>query len=239
MEIRKFGSIYENGQVMEPGFLISSPPDFSLGDTVPGKELQWVELKTGLLIADRCACRNISWLSLNNKGFIFGKCVRIDGRDYICRSLKVGKKDGGPNEWDDALNECGEDDPLWHWNEQFFWGQEKPVRASRRETLRMCRGWSDARGASQHYHAGAGESHGFRPALEPLCSDSLEVLVGSNIKVFGPGGEGFEGELVDFDGYDLTLVCNTTVPQRCEWAIRRGKNAILSRDAVVGVRKIG
>lgn len=70
MEIRKFGSIYENGQVMEPGFLISSPPDFSLGDTVPGKELQWVELKTGLLIADRCACRNISWLSLNNKGFI-------------------------------------------------------------------------------------------------------------------------------------------------------------------------
>lgn len=238
MVIRKFGSIYEAGQAMEPGFICNDPVEFSLGDTVPDRELQWVELNSGLLVADRCVCHDVSWDNLNNLGFIFGKFIRIDGKDYICRSLKVGTRNGLPNEWDDALNECGEADSLWHWNGQFFWGQEKPTKVSQREMLRICRGWSAARGSSEHHYARGGESMGFRPVLEPLCSDPLEVMVGSNIKVFGMGKETFEGKLIDCDGYDLEMVCNSVVSRSCEWAKRKGKNAILSRNAIIGIRKI-
>lgn len=237
MHIRQFGSIYEAGQAKEPGFECGDQDTFHLGDTVPGKEIQWVELSGGLLVADRCVCTGISWATLNKAGYIFGRIVHIDGKDYICRSLKLGARGGMLNEWDDALDECGVDDDLWHWKQHFFFGQE----ISKKNAVAFCvvrGGMQSSRDRFKIYAGGAGKNKGFRPVLEPLCSDAPEILVGSNIKAFGPAGESFEGRLADFDSYDLVLTCDSIVPRSCAWAKRKGKAVILARDSVIGIRKI-
>lgn len=98
MEVLKFGSVYNNRTVQSVGFVCKDSAGFSLGDTVPGKEISWVKLKNGLIIADRCVCTKIHWEQLHEKGFVFGVPVTIDNKTYLCRCLRAGKKEGKPNE---------------------------------------------------------------------------------------------------------------------------------------------
>ena len=170
MEIVKFGSIYNYGIAQSPGFACNETANFFLGDTASGKELQWVKLKNGLLVADRCVCIEVSWEQLHKAGLVFGTLVTIDGEAYLCRCLKVGAKDHEPNEWDAALDATSEDDRLWHWEDAFFWGQE-PVEGW--AAHRAYRGYFSAR---YWYYSSASYRFvllGFRPALEPLRPDNL------------------------------------------------------------------
>ena len=65
--------------------------NFTVGDTVAGKELQWIEWTkadgTKMLVCDRGLIVNISWNSINAAGFITGKKITIDGQKYKMRSL--------------------------------------------------------------------------------------------------------------------------------------------------------
>ena len=140
MEIIKLGSIYANGHTYIPRFRRDGNENISLGDTVPGKELQWIQYK-GKLIGDRCACINVSWKQLDEIGYIFGWPVLIDGNCYLCRSLKVGSEEGEPNEWDDVLRFCGYEDSIWHWRDIEFWGQEAPADSCE---VRVVRGFYSA-----------------------------------------------------------------------------------------------
>ena len=99
MEERKFGSFYIGGKVSEPHVdcQLSQVTAISLGDTVPGKELKWVESE-GFWVADTEVCLNISWQQLNYIGYIFGHPVKIDGRLFLCRSPKISRKPGKPKE---------------------------------------------------------------------------------------------------------------------------------------------
>ena len=122
MENLRFGTMYEGGMPISPSSNANATMGLTLGDTVPGKEIRWLEFKN-LLIADRCVCTGISWDDLRQAGLLDGKPVKIDGKDYLCRSLKVGSMPGEPNEWDDALNALGEDDKDWHWLGDRVWGR--------------------------------------------------------------------------------------------------------------------
>ena len=112
MTLVKLGSIYFDGNPVAPGSALDGQ-QFSIGDTRPGKELQWVQ-DGRLLVADRCICVNISWDNLNKMGFVFGTLVVVDNNSYLCRCLKVGSWVGAPNEWDTLLDKYGEDNALWH-----------------------------------------------------------------------------------------------------------------------------
>lgn len=120
MEIKTIGSMYQGGVPLRPGADGKGHTDIRLGSTVYGRELQWVDTGT-MLVANRCVCTGVSWDTLNHKGYIFGQPVYLDGQLYWCRSLKVGSREGEPNEWD-ALMDLNESEDLWHCGGRFFWG---------------------------------------------------------------------------------------------------------------------
>ena len=142
----------------------------SIGLEEKGESITWVKPNgQNLLIADRVLLVTVSWDDLERNGMVSGKLIVIDGQFFNCRLLQVSKSDGVPNEWDKILDETGEDDTLWHWNNACFWGQEKPTDVASRRAVRgyfSARFWNYGNASNQYVDVG------FRPALEPLPSDT-------------------------------------------------------------------
>lgn len=229
MENLRFGTMYEGGMPISPSSNANATMGLTLGDTVPGKEIRWLEFKN-LLIADRCVCTGVSWDDLRQAGLLDGKPVKIDGKDYLCRSLKVGSMPGEPNEWDDALNALGEDDKDWHWLGDKFWGQET---AEEDRSCGVLRGSIYPRKRTFELK-NARYVGGFRPVLEPLSAftDLSEKLIGSTIKIWGPRRAAIEGQLVDFDDYDVTLSTMEILPCSRNWGCTDEGEIIISREKI-------
>lgn len=234
-EIVKLGSLYFDNLPQKSG-AVHYGEDISFGPALPDFEIQWVKLKGGFLIADRCLCTNISWQQLNDQNYVSGKIIQIDGSYYLCRCLNVGGKDGAPNEWDDALDEVGESDDIWNWSGVDFWGQEAWEDDPTSRTARACymsRNWSHYPPDSQFYGLG------FRPLLEPLGSKWSTVgLIGETIQIIGPDGILFSGCLMEADDYDLTVVPTTPLPEGCTWGQQVGTRAIIDRATIQWARKL-
>ena len=142
----------------------------SIGAAKNKKNITWVKPDgQNILISDRVLLVTVSWDDLERNGMVNGKLIVIDGQFFNCRLLQVSKSDGVPNEWDKILDETGEDDTLWHWNNACFWGQEKPTDVASR---RAVRGYFSARYWNSNTATNRYVSVGFRPALEPLPSDT-------------------------------------------------------------------
>ena len=235
MEIKNFGSLYLNGQPSELNAVYGGG-DISLGDTVPGKAIHFVKWKD-LWVASEIICPNASWNDLEKYNFITGWPIRIDGVLYLCRSLKVGEERDVPNEWDSILDELGEDDSLWHWSKQLFWGQEI---SKKRASLRAVRGWVPARFWGSSYATYRSVNVGFRPVLEPLAPEPLisDALIRADLKVYGPD-TAIIGQLVEYTDYDLVMAPNTKLrlPRKCQWARRDGKRIIIDRAAIVWMKE--
>ena len=235
MEIKNFGSLYLNGQPSELNAVYGGG-DISLGDTVPGKAIPFVKWKD-LWVASEIICPNAGWNDLEKYNFITGWPIRIDGVLYLCRSLRVGEERDVPNEWDSILDELGEDDSLWHWSKQLFWGQEI---SKKRGSFRAVRGrhsaryWNDLSATTRHVTVG------FRPVLEPLAPEPLisDALIRADLKVYGPD-TAIIGQLVEYTDYDLVMAPNTKLrlPRKCQWVRRDGKRIIIDRAAIVWMKE--
>ena len=152
--------------------------NFTIGDTIAGKELQWIEWTkadgTKMLVCDRGLIVNISWNSINAAGFITGKEITIDGQKYKMRSLTGSNGASGTygagcnNEWDQLLDAVGESNDLIHWSNMYSWCQEVYYSNS---GCRSVRGYSSARYYYSSFATGAGAYIAFRPALEILNSE--------------------------------------------------------------------
>ena len=231
-KIEKIGSLYFDGRPQKVGVAYNGE-QISFGDAAPGQEISWVRMQSGLLVADRCVCTNISWEDLDKEGFVFGALVTINGETYLCRCLKVGAKEGETNEWDAALDETGEGDDLWHWENKYFWGQETSKHGA---STRAVRGYYSARHWINSGNTATRLAHlGFRPVLEPLLSGGPEVLVGRNIKVFGPREEYIRGRLVEFSDYDLMVDPAAGIGDGIGWTRRHNGMVIIERSAITKI----
>ena len=234
-EIVNLGSLYLNGQPKDLGVEYNGEV-LSFGNTIPGKTIPFVKWGE-LLVASQCVCSNISWKQLNKAGYILGRPVKIDGVPYLCRSLKVGEKNGVPNEWDSILDNLGEDDNLWHWRGHFFWGQEVSKYEA---STRAFRGYSSARFWGHGTATYRVVSVGFRPVLEPLPPEPLvsDTLIGADLKVYGPDAA-IIGQLVEYTDYDLVIELSAQQPSPMErkWAGKDGKHIIIDRSAIVWVQE--
>lgn len=234
LEIVKLGSLYIDGWLQEVGIGYDGG-QITFGPTIPGKELQWVKAN-GLLIADQSICTDISWEQLHNQGLVFGTPVQIDGITYLCRCLKTGAEKGDPNEWNAALNEAGDGNDLWHWESQYFWGQETiPDCVSHRAV----RGFRSARHYFNYETTVRYFNIGFRPALEPLGSEpcSPDTLIGKTVRIYGPKGGGLEGRLMDVGDYDLVLDTAASIPTDCSWISKDGDSLVVDRDSVLWLKE--
>lgn len=227
--IVSMGSLYFNGQAKAVGVSYNGET-ISFGDSVPGKEIQWVNAN-GLLIADRCLCTNISWEQLDTQGLVFGTMVCLNDCWYICRCLKVGTEVGDPNEWDAALDATNETHELWHWKNNYFWGQERPNADS---SYRALRGYYLARYWYNHSASFRCVNLGFRPALEPLGSEPCapDSLIGKETRIYGPGWAALEGCLLDADDYDLILRPTSIASEGYPWARWDGSQLTIDRASV-------
>lgn len=175
---------------------------------------------------------NVSWEQLDSQGLVFGTPVQIDGQFYLFRCLKVGAKKDASNEWDAALDETGESNDLWHWENQYFWGQETPKDWA---STRAVRGYHSARRWDCSLASFRYVSVGFRPALEPLGSEPCfpNALIGKTIRLYGPRGASLEGRLQDVDDYDFVLASVAGAHTRCFWTSKAGDNLVVSRDSIL------
>ena len=236
MEKIKLGTAYIDEFPLSPGLRNHKSDRISIGDTISSFAIQWVRLSNGLLVADRCICNNVSWEQLNASGLVFGKVIQIDGSWYLCRCLKVGAKGGDSNEWDVALAEAGEDDGIWHWKGQYFWGQETPEGWA---SSRAVRGYYSARLWSYYYVSNRFVYVGFRPALEALVPVPLDYgpLVGTEITLMAPDHKFVTGMLVSASDYDLVLETRSPLPDICKWAISDGERVVIDRASVSWLRQ--
>lgn len=205
----------------------------SFGDTTPEGAIPFVKYKK-LLVAGEVICPGVSWSALDKQGFITGCPVCIDGITLLCRSLKVGMKEGESNEWDSILDDLGEDDNLWKWNLKFFWGQESPVDFP---SFRVVRGYYSVRSRDIYSTNGRSLNVGFRPVLEPL-PPMPSLAVGGKLKIYGPDKD-ISGRLVEFSDYDLVMAPNAGLhlSRKCQWARRDGKRIIIDRAAIVWMKE--
>ena len=178
--IRKFGTLMLHGMPMPApekpfyrGDMIGyNGTDFEIGDTVEGKELTWLKLGN-LWVCDRNILQGVSWETLNEKGFVFGKEVEIDGEKYKLRILTGSDGndygEGCDNEWDRLMSEYNEDNEILHFDDMYSWCQETDCDYS---SLRSIRGYASARGYYNYNASGTYTRIGWRPALEKLNTEN-------------------------------------------------------------------
>ena len=158
----------------------------SFGTLAPEDSITWIKPNgSNLLVADRVLLSNVSWKDLNKHGFVEGSPISFNGTRFLCRLLHVGDDRHIPNEWDKILDKTGEDNDLWHWKDMYFWGAEVKAYTT---SVYAIRGFHSARYFYYTYTAGKNECNGFRPALEPLPSDTITPNINLDGVDFHLGG---------------------------------------------------
>lgn len=127
-----------------------------------------------LLVADRVLLNNVSWIDLNEAGFVKGRMVTLNGKDYICRLLDAGSWYDEPNEWDDIVGATTENDAVWHWGDMYSWGREYTRNS---KTASPTRGGKSARMWAPTINTLCRSWCGFRPALDPMTMKEQTVVL--------------------------------------------------------------
>ena len=234
MEIKEFGTLRLDGQP-RPFLTQHNSEKISLGDSIDGLSIPFLMWTDRLWVSTWTICLGVSWNSLNEVGFIYGKPLKIDNTPYLCRSLRVGQSHKVENEWDDILNRFGDDDSLWHWKNMCFWGQEK---AQSSPAQRVCRGYYSARHWECQYGSHTGRNYGFRPVLKelPASPKVSDELIGNQLQIYGPNGN-ICGVLQEYSDYDLVLNNVLLYSPGQSWNRVDSDVAVVDRDAIVWMKK--
>lgn len=206
MEIVKFGNLYldENPVVGGSRVPYTENMDISIRSThYPDSPIEWVKVHNSLYVARTVLLTHISWESLDEQGYVYGRNLIIDGRRYIARLLQVGKY----GEWEDILAAAGDDAPKLFPHESGFYGMELvdfTVAGERRCTIWKWKG-------QNRYSYGtrtASTEIGWCPVLEPLDmslsfgTEHIGIPVSIRCLL-----SFIRGRLVEVTDYDLVLDC--------------------------------
>lgn len=215
MGIKKFGVLYLDGKIAQPGTSCSGlasgqkPVErtVTFGDSQSEESnIAWVQVDN-LWVAINSYLLNISYKELEDTGLALGRVVRIDGVPYQCRSLNLTPyytADGQVrDEWVNVLEKLAGWKNIWPKEGQGAWGCGCDNGGRHY--------YSDPRfGKLQNSRCGRenlrNPAVGFRPVLEPLKEEPVlnDSLIGSIIVVYGPGHV-ICGRLVGVSDYDLVL----------------------------------
>ena len=163
------GSLYFNHKAQKPGTsYYEKDGSITIRNTAKGKEISWLPLDH-MLVAQRCVCTNVSWNQMDENRLIKGTITKIDGRDYLCRSLITEPNAIFRSEWDRFVDEYEGSGIDIQWK-IYTIGQEISKDRGIPGLMDMCfvRGYLSSRydslvGTSIQHHG-----TGFRPVLEPV-----------------------------------------------------------------------
>lgn len=214
-DIRLLGTPYIRGKAVPVGKKLvryRTDTPLTIGDTVPGNEISWIEVG-GILVAQKNVLQRVSRQMLSNSGLVHGAQVTIDGSTYRCRLLSIDDKDDNPSEWD-TIREAVPDAP---WQFGAIWAQEG-----------LCLFPSGV-----IYTIPGDSGYGWWPVLEP-CSVLSADLIGKRVEAIYERGS-LRGVLVEITDYDLVFqdAFATNMPLstgQASWG--RGWVAILKREIV-------
>lgn len=199
--IRKLGSIYLDEKPVKPGWVYGrSTAAISLGDTVYEKAITWIST-CGLLIANQSLLKKVSWNDLERNGLVWGKEIVIDRLRYRVRLMKQLPDEQG-NEWDNALEDAGGNNDMWHWRDNPFWEQDGPCEET---ALRITRGGHLAHSLRCCRPNSRQDNVGYRPVLEPITVPMGDDLIGEDLLVWTDSGGMVTGRLVEHTSYDLVF----------------------------------
>lgn len=229
----KLGTLLLNSEPKKPCVVPEEDTKVLIGDTVSGMELKWIRLGD-LLLAKNCVCTDVSWFWLDQLDLIYGRTITIDGKQYFCSSLSVGKEMGVPNEWDFYLDTIGY--PA-HQLIVPFWGKDIAGSDSGRPQC-VVRGGDAAQSWGSVYWKDRYEDVGFRPILEPL-DNRLQAsdLLNKQVRIRDALSEITIGTLVDYDDYDVVLNDVIVAPES-EGIFKRGTDVFVSRSNIAGIARL-
>jgi len=169
----KMGSLYIDGKAMpvncdECNMYDGKSYDITIGNSVEGKKITWVWVEEiSVWIADRGVLCNISGIDLLQAGFIPGKVVEIDGRQFYCRLLRMMKDNvSGLNELYFAKKETYAGAPLWSFETECFWCDEVDAGSPfNRPVVNLAQSVSAC--VVRYPESTRNENIHFRPVLEP------------------------------------------------------------------------
>lgn len=228
MEIVKFGSLYVDNIAQHSGVEIKGDHVLSLGDTIPGMEIQWVH-EGKMFVADRCACLNVTHDQLFKPGGpaeMGRKVVGIDGKPYL--SGFVGKL------WESLVAAAAESGlpsmqapDFWHCENAGFW--TGTINAKSNPHMAEVIGLGEP-GNMVFLDPGLlRQDIGYRPVLEALPEIPLDSkLKRKFINIHCKGGYLLTGWFQEATDYDIIIKPRYDGPYGFSWSrdIGNGLSAI-------------
>lgn len=199
------GWLLDNGYICEPNRpAIPAEWDIQLVDRIPNQlstPIDWVE-SCGILVSRNVFLVGITWETLRSQGLVYGRKVKLKGKDYLCRCPKLSNH----GEWEQFLN-ATRHAVDWASGSKGFFGQEFIAGDG---VFQMDRCSVAGIHAPQITNAQAcDESNmniGLRLVLEPIDPEPALTRddIARSVSVYC-GQFRLDGSLVDFSDYDLVI----------------------------------
>lgn len=232
-----FGSLYENGECCRPQAKFSEGPIEFMDSTLGS--IRWVSVN-GILYCRNVYCFGITWEELRSMGYVYGRPIRIDGADYLCRCPQLGSC--GEWEW---VVQTTEGKIEWDTKEGYqFFGQEYiPGDSVFQEARCLVAGRYVLDMVSSEKTTEKNLNVGFRPVLEPIEPGGYQLcpsLLNKPISVY-LGNACLRGVLLDYTDYDLSLEYDPTqAPQQPDIGpavVQADKKVYIDRSAITFIWK--
>lgn len=207
---------------------------FTIGNTSE-TPLAWVQ-SGPLLVSKDTLCLNISWNTLNRLGFVSGRPVTIDGKPYLCRSIRTGGKDkGGELRW--IFGDTVDEEEVWNWSRGYFWCWNDAGDRNKPSDEQPASGFVFM-GIATWVNPERWAGIGFRPVLEPLppALPQEALQVGQSVTAFGLGGT-VRGRVVEISSYDLVLEPDDQNPAKYPWAVVQGGLLVVDKSAILHLQE--
>lgn len=187
VKTQPFGTFYINGIPlgnMDYSYSIEMPKYqggvLTIGDSVPGCLINWIPVGD-FLIANRNLICDISFIDLDQLGFINGKTVFVDGKRYLCRvpRFRFEAHDGEElfDEWQAALDVVEPSYEVIHFSTYHSWGVGRHNNSGMHENElgAFVVGGSSPYEMLRREPGVSGRYLGFRPILFPQAENEPNV----------------------------------------------------------------
>ena len=196
-----------------------------------GIRLIWI-VANNKLIADRPVMHSASFADLQELNLGHGQEVVLDGQRYRIRTLM------DLEEWTSALDEIGEDDHIWHWEQRQSFLQQP----SGEESKVICTDLGNPYHAVTAVRTDRRYQTAWRPVLELARKpDFRQLEIGQKLLCWG-GQSLVSGILLEDGTYDLILqrqdgtdICPKDATTFASPAM--GDKVIVNKSAVAGVKR--